>query len=98
MNLPLHLQMEIDIHAGMHKRDVAEGFAKLRKKLMPEPPRSSAEDLFRNVWSDVTQRYLNDARLQGSLMQTGYLANPLQAANAVSPMNSQGSGLFASFW
>lgn len=29
--------MEIDISAAWHKREIAEGFAKLRAKLLPEP-------------------------------------------------------------
>lgn len=38
MKLPLMLQMEIDISAAAHKREVAEGFATLRKKLIPPEP------------------------------------------------------------
>jgi hypothetical protein len=33
--LPLTLVMEIELSAAAHKRDVADGFAKLREQLLP---------------------------------------------------------------
>jgi hypothetical protein len=35
--LPFTLTMEIDLSAAAHKREVSEGFAKLRAELLPEP-------------------------------------------------------------
>lgn len=40
MDLPLHLQMEIDLSAQAHAREIAEGFAKLRGELAPEPAKT----------------------------------------------------------
>lgn len=34
--LPIDIQMQIDITAQMHKREIAEGFAKLRENLTPK--------------------------------------------------------------
>jgi hypothetical protein len=42
MELPLEIQMQIDLTAAAHKREIAEGFAKLRAKLTPEPAPSMA--------------------------------------------------------
>lgn len=33
MTLPLHLQMEIDIHTQLHQREVAAGFAAARARM-----------------------------------------------------------------
>jgi hypothetical protein len=43
MDLPLTLQMEIDISADAHKREIAEGFAKAREKLLPAPTHDSSD-------------------------------------------------------
>jgi hypothetical protein len=40
--LPITLQMEIDLSAAAHKREIAEGFAKLRAKLLPPMEKDNA--------------------------------------------------------
>ena len=35
--LPLAIQMQIELSVAAHKREVTEGFARLRAKLLPEP-------------------------------------------------------------
>ena len=42
MELPLTLQMEIDLSVMAHKRELAEGFAKLRERVLPPEAESDA--------------------------------------------------------
>ena len=36
--LPIEIQMQIDLTAAAHKREVAEGFAKAKERLLPPIP------------------------------------------------------------
>lgn len=38
--LPLDIQMQIDLSAMAHSREIAEGFAKARERLLPAIPES----------------------------------------------------------
>jgi hypothetical protein len=53
MTLPIVLQMRIDLSAAAHKREIAEGFARLSKKLSPTPKGPTLQDLCRNVFNDA---------------------------------------------
>lgn len=99
MELPLLIQMQIDLTAQAHSREIAQGFAKLRAKLLPEPKPSRVDMafMFANAFSDV---YLRGAGLQAALYpsQNAMMQlHPLQAANTFwteqRPMQSLFGGL-----
>jgi hypothetical protein len=74
--IPLTIQMEIDLSAAAHQRDIAAGFAKLRKKLLPEP----APDPMR-----AFMYAMNNAAAWGSMMHQ----NQLAPANGLYPSQLQ---------
>lgn len=65
MDLPLLLQMELELSVAAHKRDLKEAFAKARERLVPVE-RSSANDAVR-----IQNAMMNMASPYWWSMQTG---------------------------
>lgn len=91
MSLPLQLQMEIDLSAAAHKREVAEGFAKLRSELLPAPK----DDRILNESMKLEQLALGLFNM-GMNSPNPYL-NGLYTRNALMPANLASQGWFGSF-
>lgn len=80
--LPITLQMQIDLSAAAHKREIAEGFAKLRGELLPER-KPTQQELYLQAMME-RMRPAPDP-LHRQQMHAGYwnpYLNPLQSANA----------------
>jgi hypothetical protein len=101
-NLPLLVQMQIDLTVQAHQREIAEGFAKLRAELLPESEPSHL-DLLRNVYGSPRQAAYS-AQLQAALMpsEESLRAGNLQSLNPYwnqpRPLQGLRQLLLGGFW
>lgn len=92
MPLPRHIQMEIDLSAAAHQREIAEGFAKLRAKLLPEPKPDPQAEMMRALLNGAL--HWNAQQTRDMQPGNGPMINPLQAQNAAWQCNG-GANIYA---
>jgi hypothetical protein len=91
--LPIEIQMQIDITAAAHQREIAGKFAALRKQLLPEPIRTH-QDPWRAMTNAELARLLSHQQAALEPYPYPHLMSLNQLANAA---NDMGHGL-ASWW
>jgi hypothetical protein len=80
--LPLNLQMEIDISAAAHKREIAAGFARLRERLLPPEEPSPLASLMNALGNNYVVSPEMARRMAAQQNVNPYGVNQLMAANA----------------
>lgn len=79
MSLPLEIQMQIDLTAAAHKREIAEGFAKLRGRLLPEP----SPDPMRAAMQSMQAMMMNSGLSGQAWLQYALMPSNYQTPNAL---------------